>query len=174
MKLIDREEETRSIENALKKNGFQGCLVYGRRRMGKTKLVKHCLMNKDSPVIMYQCKESSEQDNTNQLTELIKKAMGIKYVSFSHFMDAVNFVFGYSKEHELYFVLDEYPYIKEMIDGCDSILQKIIDDHAMSSNIKFFIPGSSISTTEEIQGHDNPLYMRFSSSIFLSPVGILA
>ena len=167
MEFIGREEETRTIENLIKKKGYQGCLIYGRRRMGKTELVKHSLLNKNVPVIMYQCKESSEQDNINQLAKLIKEVLDIKYISFESFMDAITFIFDYSKEHEIYFVLDEYPYIRETIDGCDSKLQKIIDDHAMNSNIKFFILGSSISTMEEIQGHDNPLYMRFSSSILL-------
>lgn len=167
MEFIGREDETQTINNILKKKGYQGCLIYGRRRMGKTELVKHCLLNKNIPVIMYQCKESSELDNTNQLSKLIKEVLNIKYVSFEEFMDVITFIFDYSNEHEIYFVLDEYPYIRETIDGCDSKLQKIIDDHAMNSNIKFFILGSSISTMEEIQGHDNPLYMRFSSSILL-------
>ncbi len=167
MEFIGREEEIKTIENILNRKGYQGCLIYGRRRMGKTELVKHCLLNMSIPTIMYQCKESSEKDNTNQLTKLIKEILNIKYVSFESFMDCINFVFDYSKDHEIYFVLDEYPYVRETIEGCDSKLQKIIDDHAMKSNIKFFILGSSISTMEEIQGHDNPLYMRFSSSILL-------
>lgn len=167
MKFVGREEENRTIENILKKQGYQGCLIYGRRRMGKTELVKHCLLNKNVPVIMHQCKESSEKDNTDQLTKLIKEVLNINYVSFESFIDATRFIFEYSKEHEIYFVLDEYPYIREIINGCDSEFQKIIDDYAMNSNIKFFVLGSSISAMEELQGHDSPLYMRFSNSILL-------
>ena len=131
MKFIGREDEIKTIENILNKNGYQGCLIYGRRPMGKTELVKHCLMNKDVPLIMYQCKESSERDNINQLTYLIKLVFGIKNISFENFVDAVNFIFDYSKEKEVYFVLDEYPYIRQLIDGCDSKLQEIIDSHLM-------------------------------------------
>ncbi len=167
MEFIGREEESKAIDSILNKSGYQGCLIYGRRRMGKTELVKHCLMNKNVPFIMYQCKESSEQDNINQITNLIKQVLNINYLSFKNFMDVINFIFEYSKEKEIYFVLDEYPYIRQVIDGCDSKLQEIIDSHMMNSNVKFFILGSSISTMEEIQGHDNPLYMRFSSSILL-------
>ena len=167
MKFIGREEETKAIENLLKKEGYQGCLIYGRRRMGKTELIKHCLVNKNVPFIIYQCKESNEQDNINQLNKLIKEVLNIKYISFDSFMNVIKFIFDYSKEHEIYFVLDEYPYIREIIEGCDSKLQEIIDDHITNSNVKFFILGSSISTMEEIQSHDNPLYMRFSSSILL-------
>lgn len=64
MNFIGRTEEKNMINNLLKMKGYQGCIIYGRRRMGKTELVKHCLMNKNIPFIMYQCKESNEQDNT--------------------------------------------------------------------------------------------------------------
>ena len=46
-------------------------------------------------------------------------------------MDAVRFLFDYSKNQEIILVLDEYPYLKNLIDGCDFKLQSIIDDHAM-------------------------------------------
>lgn len=82
-------------------------------------------------------------------------------------MDAVRFLFDYSKNQEIILVLDEYPYLKNLIDGCDSKLQSIIDDHAMSCNLKLFLLGSSISTMEDILSHDNPLYMRFQTSNFL-------
>ncbi len=137
MKFIGREEETRTIENILKKKGYQGCLVYGRRRMGKTELVKHCLMDKSVPLILYQCRESSEQDNTSQLTDLVKQVLRIKYLSFEYFHDVIDFLFEYSMEKEIYLVLDEYPYIRQSIEGCDSKLQNIIDFYAMKSNLKF-------------------------------------
>ncbi len=98
---------------------------------------------------------------------MIREVLGIKYVSFDNFLEAISFIFDYSREKEIYFALDEYPYIRDVIAGCDSKLQSIIDDHAMTSNIKFFILGSSISTMEELQDHSNPLYMRFSASILL-------
>lgn len=82
-------------------------------------------------------------------------------------MDAVNFLFEYSINNNLYFVLDEYPYLRSFISGCDSKLQTIIDRYTMNSNIKFFMLGSSISSMSSILDHSSPLYMRFNLSIFL-------
>lgn len=45
--------------------------------MGKTELTKHCLANKEIPLIMYQCKESSEEENTSSLVDLIEKILSI-------------------------------------------------------------------------------------------------
>ncbi len=167
MKFIGREKELKVINNLLEKEGYQGCLIYGRRRLGKTELIRHALSDKNVPTIIYQCKESSEKDNILMFEEIIKQVLKIEYLSFSSFMDAIEFLFNFSINNELFLVLDEYPYIRELIEGCDSKLQAIIDKYQNESNIKFFLLGSSISIMKEIQYHDNPLYLRFNNSILL-------
>lgn len=167
MEFIGREEEQKAIQALLSGDGYKGCVIYGRRRMGKTELVKHILMHKGVPCIMYQCKESSELDNTILFTQLLRDVLNIPYLSFERFMDAVSFLFDYAKDKDIYFVLDEYPYLRNVIKGCDSTLQSIIDKHAMDSHMKFFLLGSSISTMEDVLTYRSPLYMRFSLSIFL-------
>ena len=67
MKFIGREQEQKTIQRLMSKEGYQGCVIYGRRRMGKTELVRKCVLEK-STVVMYQCKESNEQDNVEMLT----------------------------------------------------------------------------------------------------------
>lgn len=167
MKFVGRIEEQKKINAILDREGYQGCIIYGRRRMGKTELVKHCLTNRKSPFIIYQCKESTEEDNAAQLSSIIAKELNMPYLAFNHFIDAIDFLFKYAKKEELSFVLDEYPYIRESIVGCDSKLQEVIDKYAMTTNIKFFLLGSSISIMSSIQNHDNPLYLRFNCSILL-------
>ncbi len=167
MEFIGRLEEQKKINSILDNDGYQGCIIYGRRRMGKTELIKHCLMNKKTPFIMYQCKESTEEDNINQLSTVISKELNMPYLGFKNFIDAIDFLFQYGCENEISFVLDEYPYIRESIAGCDSKLQSVIDKYAMRTNIKFFLLGSSISTMSSLQNHDNPLYMRLTNSILL-------
>ena len=80
MNFIGRELEQKIIDSILKKKGYKGCLIYGRRRIGKTKLAKHCLMDKGVPFIIYQCKESSEKDNTYLLIKSIKHELNIKNI----------------------------------------------------------------------------------------------
>lgn len=35
----------------MSKDGYQGCVIYGRRRTGKTELVRKCVLEQKSPVI---------------------------------------------------------------------------------------------------------------------------
>ena len=167
MEFIGREQEQKAIQKLLDSKGYQAGILYGRRRRGKTELIKHVLSNNSMPFIRYQCKESSEEDNAQLLTEQIRSALNIPYLYFNHFMDAVSFLFEYSKDHSLCLVLDEYPYIRGLIKGCDSQLQNIIDKHARSCNLKFFLLGSSIQTREDIQSQHSSLYRRFHLSLLL-------
>jgi AAA+ ATPase superfamily predicted ATPase len=46
MKFINRQNELAFLEKAYNSNGFQFIPIYGRRRIGKTELVKQFLKNK--------------------------------------------------------------------------------------------------------------------------------
>lgn len=167
MVFIGREEEQKAINRLLSQKGYRGCILYGRRRRGKTELVRHTLSDKGVPLILYQCKESSERDNVSLISKRIQKELNLPNILFNSFFDAVEFLFDYSLDRPIYLVLDEYPYIRSVIEGCDSKLQAIIDRYARKSNLKLFVLGSSIATREDVLSHENPLYRRFHLSILL-------
>lgn len=55
------------------------------------------------------------------LEKIINEVLKLEYkVRFDDFIQAIEFLFKYSINNELYLVLDEYPYIRELINGCDS------------------------------------------------------
>lgn len=173
MRFIGREKEVKAINNLISKNIYQGCIVYGRRRLGKTMLLKHCLLNKGIPCIFFQCSLDSEESNTFELTKLIEKELNLDHLYFSRFIDAIKFVFEKSLNTKIYFTLDEYTYIEKVIPGFDSLLQKIIDEYMHKANISFFLCGSSISSMESILSKSNPLYQRFHLSILLQEMDYL-
>ena len=46
-------------------------LIYGRRRIGKSELIKQILKESDVKSIYYECKQTTEQNNVDSLAELI-------------------------------------------------------------------------------------------------------
>ena len=46
-KFIGRKNELKSLETAYSKNSFQMCIVYGRRRIGKTTLINEFIRGKE-------------------------------------------------------------------------------------------------------------------------------
>ena len=164
---IGREEEIQAIERIINQKGYKGAVIYGRRRLGKTELLKHCLLNKDVPCIFYQCVQDSEKENVIRLTKQVEKILGLPHLSFNSFVELVEFVFEKAIDSKIYLVIDEYPYIRKLVSGMDSKLQNIIDSYNSSTNLKLFLCGSSISAMEAILSEDNPLYRRFVLKILL-------
>ena len=165
---IGRDNEQKIINSLLTSDRFECALIYGRRRIGKTELVKHCIYNSNSKTIFYQCKESTEKDNVGYLTRSIEQCFNLSHLHFDSFFDALEFIFEQSKMKSICLVIDEYPYIRELIKGCDSKLQDLIDRYHNSSKIKFFLIGSSISIMEGLLANSSPLYGRFNRTIKLS------
>ena len=66
MKFYGREQEQKRLRRALTRDGLQVVLVYGRRRVGKSELIKHCV--RDLPGINYECKQTTEQNNVHSLS----------------------------------------------------------------------------------------------------------
>jgi AAA+ ATPase superfamily predicted ATPase len=167
MEFYGREEEQKSINYLLNQDIFTSGIIYGRRRLGKTELLKHCFMNSNKKFIIYQCNQENEKSNINDLVSVIKETLGIKNIAFDTFIDAIEFLFEYGIENDFCFAIDEYPYIRKIVDGIDSKLQRVIDNYQNKSKIKFFLLGSSISVMEDIQSEKNPLYRRFNLSLLL-------
>lgn len=159
---IGRKYEKEKINYLLSNKGFQACLLYGRRRLGKTELLKECLLNKNIKTIFFQAKQVSERINTNDITSLIEKTFDLSNLYFERFVDALEFIFNESKNEKIYLVLDEYPYIRKVVEGIDSYLQNLIDFNQDNENLYLFLCGSSVSIMEEVISSSNPLYQRFS------------
>ena len=78
MNFYGRVEEQKAINYLIKQNGFSSGIIYGRRRLGKTELLKHCFMNSNIKFMIYQCNQENEKSNINDLINLIK---GDKFIN---------------------------------------------------------------------------------------------
>lgn len=170
---IGRTLEQKKINYLLNDDDFKSAIIYGRRRLGKTELIKHCLKTYNEKIIFYQAKESNEFDNTRLLTKQIEEVFELSHLYFESFFEALDFIFKHSETTPLCLVIDEYPYIRDIVSGCDSKLQNLIDNYNNTSKMKLFLIGSSISEMEEIIEHYSPLYGRFTQSILLKQMNYL-
>ena len=59
MKFIGRENEKKKLIDTLNKNYSETILIYGRRRVGKSELIKQCLKEIDDTSIYYECKQTT-------------------------------------------------------------------------------------------------------------------
>lgn len=165
MEFIGRKEELKKLKQAYSSDEYEGILIYGRRRIGKSELIKESYKSENCKVIYYECIKVSEESNTCSFSAVIGNVFNLPTPSFSSFAKAVEFLFKQSINEKIILVLDEYPYLREKIQGCDSIFQKIIDTYAFNCKMKLILCGSYVDIMEKLIAEDNPLYKRISIAL---------
>lgn len=145
-------------------------LIYGRRRIGKSELIKQVLKETDIKSVYYECKQTTEQNNVESLAELIGEAFDFPKPAFENMEDLLRFLFQKSEKEPMILVLDEYPYLRENSKGLDSVLQSVIDHYKDTSNMKLIVCGSYVDTMKALLERQNPLYGRIDLTLNLKPM----
>ncbi len=161
MDFIDREKEMQMLEDAMQKKKSM-VVLYGRRRVGKTALVKKFIENRDS-VYLY-IPLQSEGAMLRYLAETLYRYTGnpllrSPFSSFRQFME-------YLASLDRISVLDEFQRL-ERIEGAISILQDIWDS---SESMNLILTGSSMGMIHSLALSGNaPLFGRRTLDMKLRP-----
>ena len=150
--------------------GVQVLLIYGRRRVGKSELIKQVLRESKVKSIYYESKQTTEMNNVASLSNLISELYNYPKLSFDNFEAVLDFLFQKAVNDPFIFVLDEYPYLRAAIPGLDSILQTLIDKYRDNSSLKLILCGSFIDVMKSLLLSENPLYGRVDRTIDLKPM----
>jgi len=164
---LGRRNELEKLAAFYSKNNLQTALVYGRRRIGKTELIKHSLSKISATSIYFESKETFEENNVASLSEIISDILGFPPLAFKSIEEVLDFVFKQAVQKELVLVIDEYPYLQKVVKGLDSIIQFMIDKCKNESKLKLILCGSYIETMKNLLEKQNPLFGRFDLMIDL-------
>lgn len=170
MDFVGRKDEQKRLLRAFSSARQNATLVYGRRRVGKSELLLHCLRQTDARGIYYECRQTSEPLNVRGLAEVIAAAFDIPRPAFEGIEDALRFIFERALQENVVLVIDEYPYLRDAVPGMDSILQALIDMYRDRSRLSIVVCGSYIDVMESLLEKDNPLYGRIDLKINLKPM----
>ncbi|MCQ2491813.1 MAG: ATP-binding protein [Lachnospiraceae bacterium] len=165
-----RESERNKINRNLRKNTMQISLIYGRRRVGKSELIKQCLREHSGKSIYYECKQTTEANNVGSLSVLVGELFHFPTPAFQGIEMLLDYLFNTATDESLILVLDEYPYLRENVKGIDSILQSLIDKHRDTSRLKLILCGSYVDTMKSLLMRENPLFGRVDLTIDLKPM----
>lgn len=166
-----REYELSLISEELKKPSAS-ILVYGKRKVGKTTLIKYALRNNTDTTVYYECIKGTMQDNVSGFVAELARC---KVIPFKLPLDSFVDVFAYlnSLNQPLNIIIDEYPYLKEMTKPqiVDSLFQSVIDNNI--GNIHLFLSGSHIGMMKDLLKEKNALYGRFSLTLQLKELNYI-
>ena len=171
---VGRVRELSVLEETYKKPGFQMTVIYGRRRIGKSRLITEFLKGKRASY--YVASQVPFEDNLKKWSAQVISDLSpdLSGVSFDDLESFFSFVGNLSKKEKIVLALDEIPYMAEADDSFLSRFQVAVDTVFASKNIYLIICGSAVSFMEkEILSEKSPLFGRRTNQIFLKPFDYL-
>lgn len=164
---INRFEEKKLLNEILTSSKKEVFILYGRRRVGKSALLKEVSKNKKT--LFYTARKISKTEQLNIFSRSVGNFFNMGNIRFENWEDAFRTLFNYSKRENIVIILDEFQYLAEKNEEIISILQILLDEFD-DSKIKLILCGSSISFMEGILSYKNPLYGRKTGSLKLNPI----
>ena len=166
MKFVDRIEETARLRDALSREKSSLVVVYGRRRLGKSTLIKRVLSDRD---VYFLADRSEGQHQRTLLAKVIAQVFSdfdkLTYPDWESMFRAVN----YRADKRFTLCLDEFPYLVEQSPELPSVLQKIVDEKQLKYNL--VLCGSSQNMMYGLfLDSTAPLYGRADEIMRLAPI----
>ena len=160
MKFFGRVKQLEQLKKEMTSDEMRMSLIFGRRRVGKSELVKQAIKKSGIKSFYYECKQVTEASNVQSICEIISEVQNLPKLGYTSIDELMDYVFLLAKEENIVFVLDEYPYLRENVKGLDSILQSLVDKYREISKLKLIILGSYVDIMKSLLEHSNPLFGR--------------
>ena len=171
MKFINREIELKDLNKRWQKGTSELFIIYGRRRVGKTELIKQFIKDKSS--VYFMADKRSTREQLGELGRLFGKYFNDDLLIKNGFNEWLE-VFQYLKKNAkkgFVFAIDEYPYLVELDNAISSLFQKGWDEYLKDSNIFLILSGSSITMMEsETLLYKSPLFGRRTGQALINPL----
>lgn len=170
-KFIGRLKELEDLEREFKRESGL-VVIYGRRRVGKTTLIKEFI--KDKNAIYFLATEEVEVQGKKRLLNRIADFTGQDYLKnavFENWEDIFRLLINYKPNKKKILVIDEFQYLIQVNPAFPSIFQNIWDEILKNNNIMVILCGSLIGMmTTHVLSYESPLYGRRTAQIKLQPL----
>lgn len=169
MEFIGRERELSRLESIHSRSGVRTVVMYGRRKIGKSTLIKRFCEGKRALYI--QSPRGSAADVLHNLALSISAFDGVGREDYAFIQDAFEDIAVLCRKEPLIVVLDEFPFMIENIPAASSVVQRFIDLSVSGTDTMLIICGSSISVMRrEVEEYERPLYGRFDNRMEIGPM----
>ena len=169
MEFIGRERELSRLESIYSRPGVRTVVMYGRRKIGKSTLIKRFCEGKRALYI--QSPRGSAADVLHNLALSITAFDGVGREDYAFIQDAFEDIAVLCRKEPLIVVLDEFPFMIENIPAASSVVQRFIDLSVSGTDTMLIICGSSISVMRrEVEEYERPLSGRFDNRLEIGPM----
>ncbi|WP_440009060.1 ATP-binding protein [Halomicrococcus sp. SG-WS-1] len=167
-RFVNRESELDMLRSRFQNETAELIVVYGRRRLGKSALVREAIRDEETAVYW----QATEETPDAQLANFVETARDVVPIVDDIQRDWEALLRTLGRE-DATVVLDEFPYLIESDDALPSKIQRVWDMHLEETGMTLVLVGSSISVMEEkVLGGGSPLYGRRTGVIDLPPLSL--
>ena len=136
IKFIGRKEFLNKLKKQVDTDEMSFSLIYGRRRVGKSELVKETLRCANEKSIYFECKQVAEESNVASLSAIVSDVMGLPKLGYTDieslldYIGSIIFLVGLPPHS----VLVSYATLDRMEKQCCSF---ITDGEELKNNLSF-------------------------------------
>lgn len=166
MKFYNRTEELRLIREAMERD-YCFFVITGRRRVGKTRLIREALRGKDHLELFIPRKRATLA--LDQVSSMISDQTGYS-PRFSDMRDMVQYILTLDKV----VFIDEISNLQHVDPGAFSDLQEFIDREKEKRNVCLLVDGSYVGIMKKVfQSRKEPLFGRATNNLELKPLNVV-
>lgn len=170
MKFINRKSELEALNEKWESGDPQMVILYGKRRVGKTELMKQ--FGKKKPFVYFLADKRNQIEQLREFGRIVgefsRDTVLVKH-GFTDWIEAFQYLKNLNKQFVL--AVDEYPYLVESDPATSSLFQKGWDVYLKESGIFLLLSGSSIAMMEsETLIQKSPLFGRRTGQLLVEPL----
>lgn len=171
MAFFNRKDELEALDERWASNRGEFLIVFGRRRVGKSRLVTH--WGEQRRHLYYEATAGSERDHLDDIGREIARVSGRRLheeqppgswrAVFAAFEELL-------EDGPILIALDEFQFLARRNAEIGSLVNELIERHKDDANLRLLIAGSDVSFFEqEVVGYAATSYGRRTGSLRLEP-----
>lgn len=169
---INRSRELQQLKDLYGSDNSSLAIVYGRRRLGKTSLLKE--FGRHIPHCYFMADKAGEESLKRSLAMAMAEALNEPLLQSITFASWYDLFAAFDKfrpaDKKFILILDEYQYLCQVQSAFSSYIQKYWDEQWQHNNIMLVLCGSVTSMMyKETMAASSPLYGRASVQMLLEP-----
>ena len=172
---VDREKELQFLNQSLQREDRgQMILLYGRRRVGKTELLRHWAMGSGLPYTYWMAEKETPVLQRRKLFARLFDVPLDKAIPFDAWSEFWEWSAPRLAARRQILILDELQYAVTADSAMLSALQYAWDHYLQNSPLILTFCGSQVNIMQAIQNHQSPLFGRLTGQWLLQPLPFAA
>lgn len=176
---VGREDELKILDELWQSPGSSLLILYGRRRVGKTRLLTHWLRQQSGRGLYWVAEPSSQLSQLRSFSQALFNFTSPRLTAppdftYANWEQAFHQVSVIARSGKLAVFIDELGYLLDATPGFAGILQNAWDHALKQSQVVLALSGSQMAVIQNIFSYSGPLYGRASAIIELPQLSFSA